>query len=88
MLLCRAADGNRTADFSLSVIEHRDTEYQVVQTANPTGWKWIVLVGGQHVRTGTGYNRADAMARAQRAIATLLKSRTSKVVSPPSIEGQ
>ena len=79
MPLCRVADGNRAGDFSLSIMQYRNTEYQVVQTANPTGWKWIVLVGGQHIRTGTGYNRTGSIALAQRAIDNLLKSRTSKI---------
>jgi hypothetical protein len=60
-------------------MQYRETEYQVVQTANPTGWKWIVLLGGKHIRTGTGYNRAGSIALAQRAIDNLLKSMTSKI---------
>jgi hypothetical protein len=60
-------------------MQYRDTEYQVLQMANPTGWKWIVLVGGQQIRAGTGYNRAGSIALAQRAIDNLLKSRTSKI---------
>jgi hypothetical protein len=35
-------------------MEYRDTEYQILQTANPTGWKWTVLFSGQDIRTGSG----------------------------------
>jgi macrodomain Ter protein organizer (MatP/YcbG family) len=70
-------------------MEYRSTEYQVVQTSNPTGWKWTVQVAGRHIRTGAGYNRAVAIALAQRAIDKLLKSETNKtVVAASSIEGQ
>ena len=53
-------------------MEYRDTEYQILQTANPTGWKWTVLIAGEKIRTGPAYNRASAIA--QRAIDKLLKS--------------
>jgi hypothetical protein len=70
-------------------MQYRDTEYLVVQTANPTGWRWTVLVAGQPIRAGTGYNRASAIALAQRAIDKLLTFGTNRTVShSPSIEGQ
>jgi hypothetical protein len=70
-------------------MEYRDTEYQILQTANPTGWKWTVLFAGQHIRTGSAYNRAGAIALAQRAIDKLLNSGMKEIVAPlPSIEGQ
>jgi hypothetical protein len=61
-------------------MEYRDTEYQILQTANPTGWKWTVLIAGEKIRTGPAYNRASAIA--QRAIDKLLKSGMKEIVTP------
>ena len=49
-------------------MQYRDTEYQVVQTANPTGWKWTVRLDESRTRIGAGYSRTNAIALAQRAI--------------------
>ena len=79
---------NRTRGISLSSMEYRNTEYHILQTANPTGWKWTVLFAGTHIRTGAAYNRASAIALAQRAIDKLLKSGMKEIVaSSPSTEG-
>ena len=80
---------NRPGGVSLSSMEYRDTEYQILQTANQTGWKWTVLFDGQHIRTGSAYNRAGAIALAQRAIDGLLKPGMKEIVVPsPSTESQ
>ncbi|HYI96777.1 MAG TPA: hypothetical protein VEX68_24765 [Bryobacteraceae bacterium] len=55
-------------------MKYRGVEYQVVQTANPTGWKWTVLITGRRPRIGEGYNRSAAIAFAQRAIDELLRT--------------
>jgi hypothetical protein len=49
-------------------MQYREIEYQVVQTANPTGWKWTVQLDENRSRTGSGFNRTNAIGRAQRAI--------------------
>lgn len=49
-------------------MRYRDIEYQVVQTANPTGWKWTVQLDDERTRTGTGISRNHAIGLAQRAI--------------------
>jgi hypothetical protein len=49
-------------------MQYRDIQYQVVQTANPTGWKWTVQLDDQGTKTGNAYSRAAAIALAQRAI--------------------
>jgi hypothetical protein len=49
-------------------MQYRGIEYQVVQTANPTGWKWTIQFDSKRVKTGAGYNRTSAIALAQRAI--------------------
>jgi hypothetical protein len=59
-------------------MRYRDTEYQVVQTAKPPSWKWTVQLDNAHTKTGQGYNRASAIALAQRAIDKALhRERTS-----------
>ena len=63
-------------------MEYRGTEYQVVQTSNPTGWKWTVQVVGRRIRTGSGYSKVAAIALAQRAIDKLLKSPPNTTVAP------
>ena len=49
-------------------MRYRDTEYQVVQTAAPTGWKWTVQLNDERIRMGSGYSRTHAIGLAQRAI--------------------
>ena len=69
-------------------MEYRDTEYQILQTANPTGWKWSVLFAGTHIRTGSAYKRAGAIALAQRAIDKFLTTGMKEIAPSPSTEGQ
>jgi hypothetical protein len=49
-------------------MEHRGVEFTVVQTANPTGWRWTVEIPGQKPRSGAVHDRAGAIANAKRAI--------------------
>ena len=56
-------------------MQYRGIEYQVVQTADPMGWKWTVLLDNERIKTGAGYNRASAIALAQRAIDKVLAAR-------------
>jgi hypothetical protein len=65
-------------------MEYRGTEYQVVQTSNPTGWKWTVYAVGRRIKAGSGRNRAVAVALAHRAIDKLLKSEGRKIAVPAS----
>ena len=70
-------------------MQYRNTEYHVVQTANPTGWKWTVHAPGRRVRTGSSYSRTSAIGLAQRAIDKLLMSDAKEnAVSSRSNEGQ
>jgi hypothetical protein len=52
---------------------YREVEYQVVQTASPTGRKWIVELDQYRSRTGSSVRRATAIGLAQRAIDKALK---------------
>jgi hypothetical protein len=45
-------------------MEHRGIEYQVVQTASPTGFRWTVQLSAEHSRTGTSYAKGNAVFRA------------------------
>jgi hypothetical protein len=58
-------------------MQYRDIEYQVVQTSNPTGWKWTVQFDGKRSKTGTGFNRTQAIGLAQRAIDKAIKASMS-----------
>ena len=49
-------------------MQYRGTEYQVVQTSDPMGWRWTVLLDDERTKTGAAYSRASAIALAQRAI--------------------
>jgi hypothetical protein len=48
-------------------MEHKGTQYTVVQTAAPSGWKWTVNTE-RGIRTGTAGNRTLAILRAIKAI--------------------
>ena len=48
-------------------MEHKGTQYSVVQTAAPSGWKWTVNTE-RGTRTGTAGNRTLAILRAIKAI--------------------
>jgi flavin-dependent dehydrogenase len=58
----------------VSEVVYKGIEYKVVQTANPTGWKWIVTLDEQHFRVGTGFSRASAITFAKKKIDQHLKS--------------
>jgi hypothetical protein len=49
-------------------VEHKGVQYQVVQTANPTGFKWIVHLDENRTKTGLSYSRTSAISSAVRAI--------------------
>jgi len=73
-------------------MDYKGIEYQVVQTANPTGWRWTVQMEGREPRTGSGHNRTAAVALAQIAIDKLIKAppadsgRATIVARAPAIE--
>ncbi len=49
-------------------MQYKGIEYQVVQTANPTGWKWTVQLDATRTRSGTSYSMKSAVLAAQRKI--------------------
>lgn len=64
------------------MMNYKGIEYQVVQTANPTGWKWTVSMDGRQPRTGEGYTRTAAIALAQLTIDKLAKTIPAPNVFP------
>jgi hypothetical protein len=66
-----------TGDCVSKAMKYRGVEYQVVQTASLTGWKWTVELDQNRSRTGTTPTRAAAIALAQRFIDTALKNAES-----------
>jgi hypothetical protein len=62
-------------------MEYRGIQYTVVQTANPTGWKWTVSIDAKRTKTGTGFNRLGAIRRAEKVIEGYVKEEVRKVVA-------
>ena len=54
-------------------MEYKNFNYRVVQTANPTGWKWTVWLDETRTKTGTSFSRASAITFAQQAIEKIIK---------------
>ena len=48
-------------------MEHKVIEYQVVQTANPTGWRWTVQIDEKE-KSGTSLSKGNAIFSAVRSI--------------------
>jgi hypothetical protein len=59
-------------------MEHRGVQYQVVQTANPTGWRWTIFVPGRQPKTGTAGNRSMAIRLAEIAIDKAIRVKSAK----------
>jgi hypothetical protein len=45
-------------------MEHRGFHYQVVQTANPNGYRWTVQLDATREKTGTSYSKGNAIFKA------------------------
>jgi hypothetical protein len=56
-------------------MEYRTIQFEIVETTNPYGWKWIVFLDATRTRTGIGLTRADAVSDAEFAIDKALGSR-------------
>jgi len=59
-------------------MEHNGIPYSVVQTANPTGWKWTIYIPGKRPKSGVTFNRDAAIRIAEHAI-----DKAIKVKRPP-----
>jgi hypothetical protein len=49
-------------------MDYKGVEYTIVQTANPSGWKWTVFLDATRTRTGESPTRQLAVLEAERAI--------------------
>lgn len=49
-------------------MEYRGYKYQVVETSEPTKWRWTVDSGDEGTKTGSGYTRSAAVGFAQSCI--------------------
>ncbi len=59
-------------------MEYQGVQYQIVQIANPTGWKWTVFLDSTKMRTGISHSRAHAVLDAENAIEKAGKRRRAK----------
>ena len=58
-------------------MRYKGYEYNVVQTANPTGWKWTVRLDETRTKMGTAFSRDTAIVFAERAIEKAAKPKTA-----------
>jgi hypothetical protein len=54
-------------------MEYKAIEYEIIQTTNPSCWKWIVFLDATRTRSGVALTRADAVLDAELAIEKALK---------------
>jgi hypothetical protein len=66
-------------------MKYRGIQYQVVQTPNPTGWKWTAQLEGGHIKTGVSCSRQYAIYEVTNAIEKAL-SVAPKALTGPSRE--
>ncbi len=59
-------------------MEHKGIEYQILQTASPKGFKWIVRLDATMTRTGVAPSRSGAIFEAEWAIDKSLKDPRTK----------
>ena len=55
-------------------MDHKGIQYQVVQTANPTGFKWTVNLDDNRIKTGVSCSRGNPIFKAVRAIERALSA--------------
>jgi dsRNA-specific ribonuclease len=59
-------------------MEYRSIQYQVVQTANPTGFKWTVQLDAARTRTGLSHSVKSAVQDAHKKIDRALKEKKAE----------
>jgi len=66
------------------MMQHMGFEYSVLQTANPTGWKWVILLDEKRTKVGHAFSRASAVSFAEFAIKKLArKNRVPNAAARP-----
>jgi hypothetical protein len=66
--------------------EYRGTQYQIVRTANPTGYRWTAYIDGNRTRSGACYTRESAVYEVKRAIAKFVSATrmTASLITDPA----
>jgi hypothetical protein len=59
-------------------MQHRDIQFSVVQTANPTGFKWTVQLDATRTSSGLSHSMKAAIFAAQRKIDRALNEQKAK----------
>jgi hypothetical protein len=59
------------------MVEHKGVQYEVMETANPMGWKWTVQLADGRTITGVSFSRGHAIFYAINAIDKVLRDTTS-----------
>jgi hypothetical protein len=59
-------------------LEYKGIQYDVLQTANPTGYKWVVQLDLGRTRSGQSYSMKSAILDAQNKIDRALKEQKAK----------
>jgi hypothetical protein len=54
-------------------MQYKGLEYRIVQTANPSGWKWTIFLDATRTRTGTSHTKANAVLEVEIAIDRAIK---------------
>jgi hypothetical protein len=55
-------------------MEHKGIEYQIIQSAHPSGWRWTVHLDDGHTKTGVSSSRQYAIYDATNAIEKALSA--------------
>jgi hypothetical protein len=58
----------------ISSMEYKGIEYQIVQTAHPTGWRWFVYLDDFHMKMGVSPSKQYAIYDATNAIEKALSA--------------
>jgi len=72
---------NQVGFKTLGLMEHKGLQYSVIQTSNPTGWKWTVRLDDGRTRSGSAPTRAIAIRFAEIRIEKAVKKRAGTLRS-------
>jgi hypothetical protein len=59
-------------------VDHSGIEYHIVQTANPTGWRWTVFLDAARTESGLSNNKSTATLNALNTINKAMQRVKSK----------
>jgi hypothetical protein len=60
-------------------MEYRAIRFEIMQTANPCCWKWVVFLDETRMQTGIALTRADAVLDAESAIDNVYQQRVGEL---------